>query len=69
MTRRFTVPAAPRPFRYEGEVEAGEKRQFRSEVSETSLGDPVAVPVTIINGEEPGPQLSRTTATATNSTA
>jgi hypothetical protein len=51
---------APRPqsFRYDGEVRSGEKRQLRYEVGETYLGDPVEIPVTIINGDEPGPRCA-----------
>jgi predicted deacylase len=56
------VPADPRPFRYEGEVQPGEKRHLKYEISETYLGDPVEMPVTIINGEEPGPRLCLTAA-------
>ena len=52
----------PRPFRYDAEVDPGEKRQFRYEVSETYLGDPVEVPVTIINGERAGPRVFMTAA-------
>jgi hypothetical protein len=52
----------PRPFRYDGEVRPGEKRQFRYEVGETYLGDPVEIPVTIVNGEEPGPRVCVTAA-------
>jgi predicted deacylase len=60
--RPFAPPDSPRPFRYDGEVRLGETRQFRYEVSETYLGDPVAVPVTVINGTEPGPRLLCTAA-------
>ena len=43
-------------FTYEGgRVEAGERADIRYTVSETYLGDPVRVPVSIINGEEDGP--------------
>jgi hypothetical protein len=52
----------PRPFRFDAEVEPGEKRQFRYEVSETYLGDPVEIPITIINGEEAGPRVFMTAA-------
>ena len=46
----------PAAFTYDGgRVEPGETRQFRYTVSETYLGDPVRIPVTIINGPEPGP--------------
>lgn len=50
------------PFRFDAEVAPGEKRQFRYEVSETYLGDPVEIPVTIINGSEPGPRVFMTAA-------
>ncbi len=45
------------PFRYGGEVRPGEKRHLRYEVGETYLGDPVEVPVTVINGDRPGPRV------------
>jgi predicted deacylase len=38
-----------------GAVEPGETERLRFTVSETYLGDPVRIPVTIINGTEPGP--------------
>ncbi|GAB7095270.1 succinylglutamate desuccinylase/aspartoacylase family protein [Halolamina litorea] len=38
-----------------GEVQPGETEQFRFPVSETYLADPVRIPVTVINGAEPGP--------------
>jgi predicted deacylase len=40
-----------------GKVEPGETQNVRYSISETYLGDPVRIPVTIINGEEPGPTL------------
>jgi predicted deacylase len=49
--------ARARPFRYGGEVRPGEKRHLRYEVGETYLGDPVEVPVTVINGDRPGPRV------------
>jgi predicted deacylase len=52
----------PRPFRFDAEVEPGEKRQFRYEVSESYLGDPVEIPVTVINGAEGGPRVCMTAA-------
>ncbi|MFB6136710.1 MAG: succinylglutamate desuccinylase/aspartoacylase family protein [Halobacteriaceae archaeon] len=52
----------PRPFRFDAEVPPGEKRQFRYEVSETYLGDPVAVPVTVVNGDGDGPRVFMTAA-------
>lgn len=44
-------------------VAPGERVDARFSVSETYLGDPVRLPVTIINGEEPGPTLCLTAAT------
>ncbi|SDQ54863.1 hypothetical protein SAMN05216278_1929 [Halopelagius longus] len=41
----------PKPFRFDTEVPPGEKRHLRYEVSETYLGDPVEIPVAILNGE------------------
>jgi len=38
-----------------GQVAPGEIEELRYSVSETYLGDPVRIPVTIINGERPGP--------------
>jgi predicted deacylase len=52
----------PRPFRFDAEVPPGEKRQFRAEVSETYLGDPVEMPVTILNGAADGPRVFMTAA-------
>lgn len=44
------------PFEFEGgRVDPGETGEFRVPVSETYMGDPVRLPVTIINGAEPGP--------------
>lgn len=43
-------------FTYDGgRVDPGETVHLRYAVSQTYLGDPVRIPVTIINGEEPGP--------------
>jgi len=43
-------------FEYDGgRVEPGETREFRYPVSETYLGDPVRLPVTVINGSRSGP--------------
>jgi uncharacterized protein len=51
------------PFDYgDGRVDPGEKRHFRCDVGETYLGDAVGVPVTVINGERPGPRLFLTAA-------
>ncbi|MFC7096648.1 succinylglutamate desuccinylase/aspartoacylase family protein [Halobaculum marinum] len=52
----------PEPFRYEAEVDPGETRHVRHEVGETYLGDPVEVPVTVINGEHDGPTVFCTAA-------
>ncbi|MFC6991359.1 succinylglutamate desuccinylase/aspartoacylase family protein [Haladaptatus sp. GCM10025707] len=50
-------------FHYNGEtVEPGEVRTLRHEISETYLGDPVEIPVTIINGRQPGPSVFLTAA-------
>lgn len=44
------------PFSFDGgRVSPGETEEFRYTVSETYLGDPVRIPVTIINGTKPGP--------------
>jgi hypothetical protein len=56
------TPSQSRAFRYDGEVPPGEKRQFRYEVGETYLGDPVEIPVTVVNGDEPGPRVCMTAA-------
>ncbi len=46
------------PFTYNGgAVEPGERQHIRYTVTETYLGDPVRIPVTIINGEQPGPTI------------
>ncbi|WP_435154516.1 succinylglutamate desuccinylase/aspartoacylase family protein [Haladaptatus sp. DFWS20] len=46
------------PFTYNGGiVEPGETQNIRYGISETYLGDPVRIPVTIINGEYPGPTV------------
>lgn len=43
-------------FSYDGgRVEPGETRDIRYAISETYMGDPVRIPVTIVNGSEPGP--------------
>jgi predicted deacylase len=45
-------------FTYDGgQVHPGETVEFRYPVSETYLGDPVHIPVTIINGPRPGPTV------------
>ncbi|MCL9817917.1 succinylglutamate desuccinylase/aspartoacylase family protein [Natronocalculus amylovorans] len=38
-----------------GKVSPGETQNIRYGISETYLGDPVRIPVTIINGKKPGP--------------
>ncbi|SFK71913.1 hypothetical protein SAMN04487950_0753 [Halogranum rubrum] len=52
----------PRPFRYDAEVQPGEKRHFMYKVGESYLGHPVEVPVTVINGDHAGPRLFVTAA-------
>jgi predicted deacylase len=45
-------------FRYDGgKVAPGERQNLRYRVSETYLGDPVCIPVTVVNGERSGPTL------------
>ena len=39
----------------DGKVPPGETMDIRYTVSENYLGDPVRIPVTIINGKNPGP--------------
>ncbi|MFB6155950.1 MAG: succinylglutamate desuccinylase/aspartoacylase family protein [Haloferacaceae archaeon] len=42
-------------FEYDGgRVDPGETRHFKYTVSETYLGDPIRVPVSVVNGDEPG---------------
>ena len=50
------------PFRYGDEVQKGEVRHLRYGVSETYLGDPVEIPVTVINGDHGGPTVFLTAA-------
>ncbi|MFC4551181.1 MULTISPECIES: succinylglutamate desuccinylase/aspartoacylase family protein [Halorussus] len=45
-----------------GIVEPGETQNIRYGISETYLGDPVRIPVTIVNGAEPGPTVFLTAA-------
>ena len=46
------------PFTFHGgRVEPGETQRFRYTITETYLGDPVRMPVTIINGVESGPTV------------
>ena len=54
MTEAFTYDG--------GAVEPGETANIRFTVSETYLGDPVRIPVTIVNGEAEGPTLCLTAA-------
>ena len=52
------------PFVYSGgTVAPGETANIRYTVSETYLGDPVRIPVTIGNGNKPGPRACLTAAT------
>ena len=46
-----------RPFRFDAEVDPGEKRHVDYPIGETYLGRPIEIPVTIVNGEHPGPRL------------
>ncbi len=56
-------PSSPSAFTYNGgAVEPGESANFRFTVSETYLGDPVRIPVTIINGSSDGPTACLTAA-------
>jgi len=49
---------ASEPFVFDGgRVDPGTARQFRYSVSETYLGDPIRIPVTIVNGEDDGPTV------------
>lgn len=51
------------PFTYiGGKVDPGETQNIRYGISETYLGDPVRIPVTIINGAKPGPTAFLTAA-------
>jgi predicted deacylase len=51
-----TITHTVEPFEYDGGVvEPGESAKFQYPVSETYLGDQVRIPVTIVNGSEPGP--------------
>jgi predicted deacylase len=45
-------------FTYDGgKVVPGERQNLRYAISETYLGDPIRIPVTIVNGERPGPTV------------
>jgi predicted deacylase len=47
---------SPDPFTYDGgAVAPGDTEHFRYPVTETYLGDPVRIPVTVINGSHDGP--------------
>lgn len=52
----------PEPFVYDGRVEPGEKEKIRYPITENYLGDPVEIPVTIINGVHGGPTVFCTAA-------
>ncbi|HKJ58350.1 MAG TPA: succinylglutamate desuccinylase/aspartoacylase family protein, partial [Halobacteriales archaeon] len=45
-----------------GIVEPGETANVRYTISETYLGEPIRLPVTIVNGERPGPSVALTAA-------
>ena len=48
----------PEPFTFHGgRVDPGETQSLRYTITETYLGDPVRMPVTIINGAETGPTV------------
>lgn len=58
------MTAAPSAFTYNGgTVAPGETTNIRYTVSETYLGDPIRIPVTIVNGEHEGPTAGLTAAT------
>ena len=51
-------PEEPAPFTYNGgRVDPGESANIRYGISETYLGDPIRIPVTIVNGPNPGPTV------------
>ncbi|WP_247728262.1 succinylglutamate desuccinylase/aspartoacylase family protein [Halovivax limisalsi] len=53
----------PEPFTYSGgRVDPGETANIRYGISETYLGDPIRIPVTIVNGSGPGPTVFLTAA-------
>jgi predicted deacylase len=57
------MAAEPEPFTYNGgSVAPGDAQNVRYRVSQTYLGDPVRIPVTVVVGEEPGPTLFLTAA-------
>ncbi|MCU4718857.1 succinylglutamate desuccinylase/aspartoacylase family protein [Halapricum hydrolyticum] len=54
----------PAPFTYDGgRVDPGETQNVRYTVTETYLGDPVKMPVTVVVGERTGPTVVITAAT------
>ncbi|MDF9746872.1 succinylglutamate desuccinylase/aspartoacylase family protein [Natrinema salsiterrestre] len=53
---------SPEPFRYDAEVDPGETRHVRYEIGETYLGDPVEIPITVVNGEKAGATVFLTAA-------
>ncbi|SEH12277.1 hypothetical protein SAMN04487967_0735 [Natronorubrum sediminis] len=56
-TRDGSDPLAE-AFTYDGgRIDPGETANIRYGISETYLGDPVRIPVTVINGEQPGPTV------------
>ncbi|WP_276253754.1 succinylglutamate desuccinylase/aspartoacylase family protein [Halomontanus rarus] len=57
-TARDEPPDGDDSFTYNGgRVAPGESANIRYGISETYLGDPVRIPVTVINGEHPGPTV------------
>lgn len=54
--------APAEPFHYDAEVRPGETRHIRYEISETYMGDPVEIPVTVVNGDRGGPTVFMTAA-------
>ncbi|MFB6138568.1 MAG: succinylglutamate desuccinylase/aspartoacylase family protein [Halobacteriaceae archaeon] len=55
--------ADPEPLTYDGgRVDPGERQDLRYSISETYLGDPVRIPVTVVNGEHAGPTAVLTAA-------
>lgn len=56
------VESTAKPFQFDAVVEPGETRHIRYEIGETYLGDPVEIPITIINGHHPGPRVFLTAA-------
>ncbi|MFB6111870.1 MAG: succinylglutamate desuccinylase/aspartoacylase family protein [Halobacteriaceae archaeon] len=50
-------------FTYDGgRVDPGERQELRYSISESYLGDPIRIPVTIVNGDDPGPTAVLTAA-------